>query len=298
MINKIIESIPNISEGRNLEIVEKIVDQVRNTQGCILMDYSSDENHNRSVITYMGTPEAVEEASVKIALKAAELIDLNKHKGEHPRMGAVDVMPFVPLRNATMEDCVEISKRVGKKIAEEAKIPVFLYEESATRENMKNLADVRRGGFENMQDKIDRGYTPDFGGTKVHNTAGVIAVGARKPLIAYNVQLNTSNVEIAKKISSAIREANGGLPCVKAIGIMLESKNIAQVSMNLTDYTVTPPHVAVEAIKREAKKYNVEISDTELIGLMPMRALTKAGAYYLQIEDFNEEERVIEEFLL
>lgn len=229
---KIIESIPNISEGRNLDIVEEIVDQVRNTPGCILMDYSSDENHNRSVITYMGSPEAVEEASVKIAVKAASLIDLNDHKGEHPRMGAVDVMPFVPLVDTDIKECIALSKRVGERIAKEAKMPVFLYEKSATSENCKNLADIRRGGFEAMQSKIDSGeFTPDFGGKQINKTAGIVAVGARKPLIAYNVQLDTSDVEIAKKISSTIREANGGLPCVKAIGIMLESKNIAQVSM-------------------------------------------------------------------
>lgn len=298
MINKLIESIPNISEGRDLEIVEQIVNQVRNTTGCILMDYSSDENHNRSVITYMGTPEAVEEASVKIAAKAAELIDLKKHKGEHPRMGAVDVMPFVPIRNTDMEECIKLSKRVGQKIAEQCKIPVFLYEESAKKEDRKNLADIRKGGFEQMQNKIDEGFTPDFGGNKINPTAGVVAVGARKPLIAFNAQLSTSDVEIAKKISKKIRESSGGIPCVKAIGIMLESKNIAQVSMNLTDYTVTPPHVVVEAIKEEAEKYNVEVTDTELIGLMPMDALTKAGAYYLQIEDFDKEKRIIEEFLL
>lgn len=298
MINKLIESIPNISEGRDLEIVEQIVNQVRNTTGCILMDYSSDENHNRSVITYMGTPEAVEEASVKIAAKAAELIDLKKHKGEHPRMGAVDVMPFVPIRNTDMEECIKLSKRVGQKIAEQCKIPVFLYEESAKKDDRKNLADIRKGGFEQMQNKIDEGFTPDFGGNKINPTAGVVAVGARKPLIAFNAQLSTSDVEIAKKISKKIRESSGGIPCVKAIGIMLESKNIAQVSMNLTDYTVTPPHVVVEAIKEEAQKYNVEVTGTELIGLMPMEALTKAGAYYLQIEDFDKEKRVIEEFLL
>lgn len=298
MINKLIESIPNISEGRDLEIVEQIINQVRNTTGCILMDYSSDENHNRSVITYMGTPEAVEEASVKIAAKAAELIDLKKHKGEHPRMGAVDVMPFVPIRNTDMEECIKLSKRVGQKIAEQCKIPVFLYEESAKKDDRKNLADIRKGGFEQMQNKIDEGFTPDFGGNKINPTAGVVAVGARKPLIAFNAQLSTSDVEIAKKISKKIRESSGGIPCVKAIGIMLESKNIAQVSMNLTDYTVTPPHVVVEAIKEEAQKYNVEVTGTELIGLMPMEALTKAGAYYLQIEDFDKEKRVIEEFLL
>ncbi len=296
---KIIESIPNISEGRNLAIVEQIVDQVRNTPGCILMDYSSDENHNRSVITYMGSPDAVEEASVKIAVKAAQLINLNDHKGEHPRMGAVDVMPFVPLVDTDMEECIELSKRVGEKVAKEAKIPVFLYEKSATKENCKNLANIRKGGFEGMQLKIDSGeFTPDFGGKKINKNAGVVAIGARKPLIAYNVQLDTSNVEIAKKISSVIRESNGGLPCVKAIGIMLESKNIAQVSMNLTDYTVTPPHVAVEKIKEEAAKLGVKVIGTELIGLMPMRALIKAGAYYLKIDDFDEKTKVIEEYLL
>lgn len=296
---KIIESIPNISEGRRPDIVEKIVDEVRNTPGCILMDYSSDENHNRSVITYMGTPDAVYEASVKLVKSAEELIDLREHKGEHPRMGAVDVMPFVPLRNATMDDCIELSHRVGKAIAEETDIPVYLYEKSATVENRKNLAEIRKGGFEGMKEKIlQDGWKPDYGERNVHKSAGVIAVGARKPLIAYNVQLNTADVEIAKKISKTIRESSGGLKCVKAIGIMLESKNTAQVSMNLTDYTVTPPHVVVEAIREEAKKYGVEITGTELIGLMPMRALTDAGAYYLQIEDFDSEKKIIEEFLL
>lgn len=296
---KIIESIPNISEGRRPDIVEKIVDEVRNTPGCILMDYSSDENHNRSVITYMGTPDAVYEASVKLVKRAEELIDLREHKGEHPRMGAVDVMPFVPLRNATMDDCIELSHRVGKAIAEETDIPVYLYEKSATVENRKNLAEIRKGGFEGMKEKIlQDGWKPDYGERNVHKSAGVIAVGARKPLIAYNVQLNTADVEIAKKISKTIRESSGGLKCVKAIGIMLESKNTAQVSMNLTDYTVTPPHVVVEAIREEAKKYGVEITGTELIGLMPMRALTDAGAYYLQIEDFDSEKKIIEEFLL
>lgn len=296
---KIIESIPNISEGRRPDIVEKIVDEVRNTPGCILMDYSSDENHNRSVITYMGTPDAVYEASVKLVKRAEELIDLREHKGEHPRMGAVDVMPFVPLRNATMDDCIELSHRVGKAIAEETDIPVYLYEKSATVENRKNLAEIRKGGFEGMKEKIlQDGWKPDYGERNVHKSAGVIAVGARKPLIAYNVQLNTADVEIAKKIRKTIRESSGGLKCVKAIGIMLESKNTAQVSMNLTDYTVTPPHVVVEAIREEAKKYGVEITGTELIGLMPMRALTDAGAYYLQIEDFDSEKKIIEEFLL
>lgn len=293
-----IESVPNISEGRNLDIVEKIVDQVRETEGCILMNYSSDENHNRSVITYMGSPSAVEEASFKIAEKAKELIDLREHKGVHPRMGAVDVMPFVPLRGATMAECVSLSERVGKRISEELEIPVFLYEESATSEERRNLAVIRNGEFEGMSQKLlKKEWKPDYGTDKVHKTAGVMAIGARKPLIAYNIQLGTSDVEIAKKISETIRESSGGMKKVKAIGVMLESKNIAQVSMNLTDYKETPPHIAVERVKTEAKRYGVEVIGTELIGMMPMEAIAMAGAYYLQIENFDMESNIIESFI-
>lgn len=296
---KLIESIPNISEGRDKNIIEEIVNQVRETEGCVLMDYSSDIDHNRSVITYMGTPEAVEKASIKIVKKSVELIDLRNHKGAHPRMGAVDVMPFVPIKNVTMEECIELSKRVGEKIYEELKVPVYLYEKSTDDTERKNLANIRKGGFENFNKKIlEDKWKPDFGKRKIHQTAGVIAVGARKTLIAYNVKLDTSDVSIAKKISEKIREKNGGLKCVKAIGIMLESENKAQVSMNLTDYTVTPPHIAVEAIKKEAKKYNVEILSSELIGLMPMRALIDAGAKYLKLENFTDYKQIIEEHIL
>jgi len=296
---KIIESIPNISEGRNKEIIEACVDQIRSTPGCTLLNYSSDPSHNRTVITYMGSPEGVEEASIKLAKKAAELIDLTKHAGEHPRMGAVDVMPFVPIKEATEEECVELSRRVGKRIADEADVPVFLYEKSATAEHRRNLAAVRKGQFEGMFEKVkDPDWLPDFGGGRVHPTAGVVAVGARPPLIAYNINLDTDNLELAKEISKEIRESSGGLPCVKAMGVMLEDRNIAQVSINMTDFRVTPLHVVTELVKEKAAKAGVKVIGTELIGLCPMKALFDAAEFYLQIEDFDPEVQVIENHLL
>jgi len=296
---KIIESIPNISEGRNKDIIEACVDQIRGTAGCTLLNYSSDTSHNRTVITYMGSPEGVEEASVKLAKKAAELIDLTKHSGEHPRMGAVDVMPFVPIKEATEEECVELSKIVGKRIAEEAGVPVFLYEKSASAEHRRNLAAVRKGQFEGMFEKVkDPDWIPDFGGSRVHPTAGVVAVGARPPLIAYNINLDTNDLELAKEISKEIRESSGGLPCVKAMGVMLEDRNIAQVSINMTDYRVTPLHKVTELVREKAAKKGAKVIGTELIGLCPMKALFDAAEFYLQIEDFDPEVQVIENHLL
>ncbi len=296
---KIIESIPNISEGRNQEIIEACVDQIRNTPGCTLLNYSSDPSHNRTVITYMGSPEGCEEASVKLAKKAVELIDLTKHEGEHPRMGCVDVMPFVPIKEATMEECVELSQRVGKRIAEEADLPVFLYEKSATAAHRENLAKVRKGQFEGMAEKVqDPDWIPDFGGQRIHPTGGAVCVGARPPLIAYNINLGTDNLEIATKIGKIIRESSGGLKCVKAMGVMLEERNIAQVSINMTDFTVTPLHRVTELVRNEAARYGVPVIGTELIGLAPMQALFDAAEYYLQIEDFDPAVQVIENHLL
>ena len=296
---KIIESIPNISEGRNQEIIEACVDQIRNTPGCTLLNYSSDPSHNRTVITYMGSPEGCEEASVKLAKKAVELIDLTKHEGEHPRMGCVDVMPFVPIKEATMEDCVELSQRVGKRIAEEADLPVFLYEKSATAAHRQNLAKVRKGQFEGMAEKVqDPDWIPDFGGQRIHPTGGAVCVGARPPLIAYNINLGTDNLEIATKIGKIIRESSGGLKCVTAMGVMLEERNIAQVSINMTDFTVTPLHRVTELVRNEAARYGVPVIGTELIGLAPMQALFDAAEYYLQIEDFDPTVQVIENHLL
>ena len=296
---KIIESVPNISEGRNQEIIEACVDQIRNTPGCTLLNYSSDPSHNRTVITYMGSPEGCEEASVKLAKKAVELIDLTKHEGEHPRMGCVDVMPFVPIKEATMEECVELSQRVGKRIAEEADLPVFLYEKSATAAHRQNLAKVRKGQFEGMAEKVqDPDWIPDFGGQRIHPTGGAVCVGARPPLIAYNINLGTDNLEIATKIGKIIRESSGGLKCVKAMGVMLEERNIAQVSINMTDFTVTPLHRVTELVRNEAARYGVPVIGTELIGLAPMQALFDAAEYYLQIEDFDPAVQVIENHLL
>ena len=296
---QIIESIPNISEGRNQEVIEAVVDQIRTTPGCTLLNYSSDPNHNRTVITYIGDAKGVEEASVKLAKKAVELIDLTKHTGEHPRMGCVDVMPFVPIKDATNEECIELSKVVGKRIAEEADLPVFLYEMSAQKPARKNLATVRKGQFEGMAEKVqDPEWEPDFGGARIHPTGGVVAVGARPPLVAYNLNLNTSDVEIAKAIAKIIREKDGGLANVKAMGFMLEDRNIAQVSINMTDYRVTPLYRVTEMVKMEAAKYGVQVIGSEVIGLCPMKALIDSAEYYLQIENFDFDGQVLENYIL
>ena len=296
---QIIESIPNISEGKNQEVIEAVVDQIRQTPGCTLLDYSSDPNHNRSVITYIGDAKAVEEASVKLAKKAVELIDLTKHTGEHPRMGCVDVMPFVPIKDATNEDCVALSETVGKRIAEEAGLPVFLYEMSAKKPERKNLATIRKGQFEGMAEKVkDPAWEPDFGGARIHPTGGVVAVGARPPLVAYNLNLDTSDVEVAKKIAKIIREKDGGLANVKAMGFMLEDRNIAQVSINMTDFRVTPLYRVTEMVKMEARKYGVSVIGSEVIGLCPMKALIDSAEYYLRIENFDFEGQVLENYIL
>lgn len=296
---KIIESVPNISEGRNKEIIEACVDQIRNTAGCTLLNYSSDEDHNRTVITYMGSLEGCEEASVKLAKKAVELIDLTKHEGAHPRMGCVDVMPFIPIKEATSEECDELAHRVGKRIAEEADLPVFLYEKSASAPHRQNLAKIRKGQFEGMAEKVkDPDWIPDFGGQRIHPTGGCVAVGARPPLIAFNINLGTSDLEIATKIGKIIRESSGGLKCVKAMGVMLEDRNIAQVSINMTDFTVTPLYRVKELVKAEAARYGVPVIGTEIIGLAPMQAFFDTAEYYLQIEDFQPDVQVIENHLL
>ena len=296
---KIIESVPNISEGRNKEVIEACVDQIRTTPGCTLLNYSSDEDHNRTVITYMGSPEGCEEASVKLAKKAVELIDLTKHEGAHPRMGCVDVIPFIPIKEATMEECDELAHKVGKRIAEEADLPVFLYEKSASAPHRQNLAKVRKGQFEGMAEKVkDPDWIPDFGGQRIHPTGGTVAVGARPPLIAFNINLGTPDLEIATKIGKIIRESSGGLKCVKAMGVMLEDRNIAQVSINMTDFTVTPLYRVKELVKAEAARYGVPVIGTEIIGLAPMQAFFDTAEYYLQIEDFQPDVQVIENHLL
>ncbi len=288
---KIIESVPNFSEGRDTAIIEVIVDVVRHTPGATLLNYSSDTNHNRTVVTYVGSPEAVESASVELAKKAVELIDMTKHTGEHPRMGAVDVMPFIPIKDTDMAECVELSKRVGAAIYEACGLPVFLYEQSASAPIRENLATIRKGQFEGMAKKMQKPeWSPDFGEPTPHPTGGVVAVGARMPLVAFNINLSTSDIKIADSIAKTIRRSGGGLECVKAIGIMLESRNIAQVSINMTDFNKTPLYRVVEFVRFEAARYGVNIVGTELIGLAPMFALIDSAEYYLQIEDFNRDQ--------
>lgn len=298
-MNKVVECVPNFSEGRRQEVIEAIADVIRAIKGVRLIDYSWDYSHNRSVFSFLGDPESVKEAAFASAAKAAQLIDMTKHKGEHPRMGAVDVIPFVPVKGVTMQECVEISRQVGERIARELSIPVFLYEESATRPERRNLADIRRGEFEGMAEKMkDPAWTPDFGEPRIHPTAGVVAVGARMPLIAFNVNLNTSDVNVAKNIAKAIRESGGGLKNVKAIGVMLGDKNIAQVSMNMTNHEATPLYRAFELIRIEARRYGVDIVGSEIVGLTPMKALIDVAKYYLQLENFDEDRQILENHLL
>lgn len=296
---KIIECVPNISEGRNSQVIEAVVDQVRGVKGVTLLDYSSDPSHNRTVITFLGCPEGVKEAAVLLAKKAVELIDLNKHQGEHPRMGAVDVIPFIPIKEVGMEECVALSKEVAKKVWEEAKLPVFLYEESASAPHRVNLAAIRKGQFEGMAQKVkEPEWEPDFGGKQIHPTAGVVAVGARMPLVAFNINLSTSDVEIASKIAKIIRRISGGFDCVKALGVMLEERNLAQVSINMTNFHKTPLYRVLEVVKAEAKRYGVHVVGTEIIGLTPMQALIDSAEYYLQIENFDFDKQVLENHIL
>ena len=296
---KIVECIPNISEGRNMEVVEAVLNEVRSTPGVTLLDHSSDPNHNRTVITFLGSPEGVAEAAVKLAKKAVELIDLTKHVGEHPRMGAVDVCPFVPVKEITTEECVALSKVVARRIWEEAGMPVFLYEDSASAPHRVNLAAIRKGQFEGMAEKVKQPeWEPDFGGRTIHPTAGTVAVGCRMPLVAYNINLSTSDITIASAIAKIIRQSSGGLACVKALGVMLEDRNIAQVSINMTNLHKTPLYRVVELVKAEAKRWGVTVIGTEVVGLTPMHALIDAAEYYLQIENFDGEKQVLENYLL
>ena len=296
---KLMECIPNISEGRRPELVNEFADIVRAVPGVTLIDYSSDASHNRSVFTFLGDPDQVMEAAFRFAKHAVEKIDLRVHEGEHPRMGAVDVIPFVPIRDMDMAECVELSKKLGERLANELELPVFLYEESASAPHRKNLAAIRKGQFEGMAEKVlEDQWHPDFGGNRIHPSAGVVAVGARQPLIAFNINLDTPDVSIAKKIAKIIREKDGGFRAVKALGVMLEDRNIAQVSINMCDYKQTPLYRVLEFVRFEAARYGVHVVGTEIIGLAPMMAFVDAADYYLQIEKFDAFKQVLECHLL
>jgi len=285
---KIVECVPNFSEGRDKEIIEAIVDQVRKTAGVKLLDYSFDTDHNRTVVTMVGDPEGVQEAAWRLAKKASELIDMTNHHGGHPRMGATDVIPFIPVSDMTMEECVALAQAVGKRIGEELNVPVYLYEDAANRPERKNLADVRKGQYEGFFAKINEpDWQPDYGPAKMNAKAGATAVGARVPLVAYNVNLGTSDIEVADKIAKTVRYIGGGLRFVKAMGVKLEERNIVQVSMNLTNYGKTAIYRAHEMVKMEARRYGVPVVGAEIVGLLPMQALIDCADYYLQLENFD-----------
>lgn len=286
--NKIIQCVPNFSEGRDLEKIDKIVSAFRAKQGVKLLDYSNDEDHNRLVVTLVGEPGPLKAAVVEAIGTAVRLIDLTKHHGQHPRMGAVDVVPFIPIRNVTMDEAIALSKEVAEEVACLYNLPVFLYEKSASAPARENLATIRKGEFEGMAEKIKLPeWKPDFGPAERHPTAGSVAIGARMPLIAFNINLNTDNLEIANKIAKNIRHINGGLRFVKAMGVELKERNITQVSINMTDYTKTALYRAFELTRIEARRYGVTIVGSEIIGLTPMEALIDTASYYLGLENFS-----------
>lgn len=288
IVKKLVECVPNFSEGRDKEKVEKIMDAFRGKEGVKLLDYSTDENHNRLVVTVVGEPGPVKDAVLEAMRTAVELIDMTKHTGEHPRMGATDVVPFIPFKNISMTEAIELSKEVAKEAAERYNIPIFLYENSASAPERENLATIRKGQFEGMPEKLQQPeWKPDFGPAKVHPTAGVTAIGARMPLVAFNVNLNTNNKEIATQIAKNIRHLNGGLRFCKAIGVDLSDRGIVQVSMNMTDYTKTALYRVYELIKIEALRYGVHPVGSEIIGTLPMEAMIDTAVYYLGVENFS-----------
>ncbi|MBU5294692.1 glutamate formimidoyltransferase [Anaerosalibacter bizertensis] len=296
---RILQCVPNFSEGRNKEVIEAIVDEVRKVDEVKLLDYSSDKDHNRTVVTFIGEPEKVLEAAFNACKKASELIDMTKHVGEHPRMGATDVIPLIPISDINEEDTIKMSKKLGKRIGEELNIPVYLYEKSASAPHRENLAKVRKGQYEGMAEKLkEEEWAPDFGPNELNIKAGVTAVGARMPLVAFNVNLDTDDLSIAKKIGKAVRGSSGGFAYCKALGIEIKERNIVQVSMNMVDYTKTPLYRVFDMIEREANRYGVNVIGSEIIGLVPMNALIDCANYYLKVEDFDEsqilEKRIFE----
>lgn len=286
----LVECVPNFSEGRNLETVQRIAEAIAATPTACVLDTHIDPDHNRSVITFVASPDNVVAASVQAVRRAAELIDMRTHQGEHPRLGATDVLPFVPVHEITMEDCVQLAHQAGKRIAGELYIPVYYYERAALRPDRINLEDVRRGALELLREQIttnpDR--APDEGLPVVHDTAGAIAIGARPFLIAFNVVLRSDDILIARRIAKTIRTRSGGLPFVKALGFRLKTRNCVQVSMNLVNYEVTGMEAAYDAVSREATRLGIEIDSTEIVGLVPRAALNQSADYFSKLENFTE----------
>jgi glutamate formiminotransferase/glutamate formiminotransferase/formiminotetrahydrofolate cyclodeaminase len=288
-MDQIVECVPNFSEGRNPATIQALIDAVTSTEGVVLLDHSMDMDHHRAVLTFCGTPAAIVEAAFRAIRIATDLIDLRTHVGVHPRIGATDVVPFIPIRGTTMQDCIQLAKRLGERVGREIEIPVFLYESAAAHPDHAPLEAVRRGGLKGLAFRMasDPDWTPDFGPPRLHQSAGAIAIGARPPLIPYNVNLRSSDVDAARSIARSIRHSSGGLPHLKAIGVELASRGLVQVAMNLTDYQVTPIHTALEAVKAEAAKHGIEVAGSELIGLVPQAALDQAAAALLHLNGFD-----------
>jgi glutamate formiminotransferase len=294
MRRTLIEAIPNVSEGRRPEVIEALADAVREVDGVHVLDYSSDRSHNRSVFTLAGTPRSLEDAALALVNRAIAAIDLRTHQGAHPRVGAIDVLPFVPLRDATMAQCIDLAGRVGAAVAERFGLPVYLYEAAQPRASRRRLEDIRRGQFEGLASRMaDPEWSPDFGPSIPHPTAGAVAIGARRPLIAFNVNLRSDRVDIARLIAGAVRERSGGLPGVKALGVLLHERGVAQVSMNLTDYERTSPQAAFDRVQEEAGKHGVSVLESQIIGLVPQAALAGTTPEALLLAGFTSD-RILE----
>jgi len=295
---KLIECVPNFSEGRNREVVDSIESTIRGVEGILFLGKEMDADHNRSVLTFAGPPGAVERAAFEACRRAAELIDLNSHHGEHPRIGATDVIPLIPLAGVEIEECIRISRRLAERIASELNIPTYLYELSAIRPDRKSLSDIRKGEFEGLREEIKHeARRPDYGRQELHPTAGATVVGVRPFLVAYNVYLSTPDTSVARRIASRIRERNGGMPGVKALGFYIEKRKMAQVSMNLTDLSKTTMLAAFDRVREEARKENTEVVSSEIVGLAPAVTILEAAAERLKLEEFSVHQ-ILEEKLL
>ncbi|KJR49385.1 Glutamate formiminotransferase [Desulfosporosinus sp. I2] len=296
-MGKLIECVPNFSEGRRPEVIEAIVAEVKKVKGVKLLDVKPDASHNRTVVTFVGEPQSVKLAAFNACAKACELIDMEQQQGGHPRVGATDVVPFIPVKDVSMEECVQLANELGAEIAAKLGIPVYLYEEAAKVPSRKRLPDVRKGEYEGLKKEISKPERhPDYGQPQMHPTAGATVVGARQFLVAYNINLGTSDLRIAQKIANSIREVKGGFKYVRAMGVMLEERHVAQVSINMVDYTGTPLFRVFEAVKSEAARYGVNIIGSELIGVTPLQALLDVAEFYLRLENFDRKQ-VFEENL-
>ena len=289
---KLVECVPNFSEGRRPEVLDAILGEMTAVDGVRLLDSEMDADHNRAVVTIVGEPEAVLEGVFRGMAKAAETIDLTTHEGEHPRMGATDVVPFVPVKGVTMDECVELARQLGERVGRELEIPVFLYESAARRPERQNLAKVRKGQFEGLRDEIGTNpeREPDFGPNRIHPTAGVTAIGARPFLVAYNINLGTTDLSVAKSIAKAIRHSSGGLRHVKAMGFAIKDRNIVQVSINMVNFKGTPLFRVFEMVRSEAERYGVPVIGSEVVGLVPVDALVDCAEFYLRLEDFQRDQ--------